>query len=80
MKLPDEVIQETNELLLELIQECKIDEKQPGDVIPSEMATATGLCKKRCADILNEKYNRGELTRHKVKSETGQTTYAYHKK
>jgi hypothetical protein len=78
-KLPDDVIQETNELLLQLIQECKIDERKPGDVTSIEMSIATGLCKKRCSDILNNKFVSGELTRHKVKSETGQTTYAYYK-
>jgi predicted transcriptional regulator len=68
-----------NELLAELAGELMIDERLPGDVTVIELSKKTGLCKKRCSDILREKIEKGELVRHKVRSESGNAIYAYHK-
>jgi len=59
-----------NELLAELTKELTYEERQPGDVSPYDLATATGLTRKRCTDILNEKADKGLLKKIEVRSGT----------
>jgi predicted transcriptional regulator len=75
-KIGDEI----NELLEELTNELMIDDRIPGDVTSHELSKTTGLCRKRCDDILRERVESGLLTRHRIKSDSGKPIYAYHKK
>jgi predicted transcriptional regulator len=79
MKLPDEVINETNELLDELTKELTSEKRQPGDVSAYDLSKTTGLTKKRCSDILNQKAEKGLLQKVEVRAETNQPTFVYRK-
>jgi predicted transcriptional regulator len=79
MKLPDEVINETNELLDELTKELTIEKRQPGDVSSYDLAKTTGLTRERCNHILNEKADKGLLQKVEVRSDTNRPTFVYRK-
>ena len=78
-KMPADVIEETNELLLELTKEIKKAERQPGDVDTYMLSKTTGLGRKRCGDILNEKVDKGELIKVEVAGARGVPMFVYRK-
>lgn len=69
-----------NELLAELTQEFKVEERQPGEVSAADMEKATGMTKNWCSEILLKKFRAGELTRRRVMGEYGKTVIVYRKK
>jgi len=68
-----------NDLLRELAAEYAVGELEPGDVTVGDLVKATGLGTRRCALILAEKVEHGELIRKVVKSENGRRIYAFRK-
>jgi len=67
-----------NELLDELTKELACEEMQPDDVTPDMLSKSTGLGRRRCAVILADKYEKGELKRRKVRI-NGAPGFAYYK-
>ena len=67
--------EEINDLLAELTKELKKESKQPGDVSANDLALATGLGRRRCTDILNEKVEKGELIKVKVSGDSCKFVY-----
>lgn len=70
-----------NELLWELTKELILEDRKPGDVSAYDLARATGLTRKRCSDILNDKVDKGLLVKVEVHADsTGkQRMFVYRK-
>jgi hypothetical protein len=68
-----------NELLDELTKELKKEERQPGDVDSYMLSRATGIGRKRCCDILNEKVENGILTKIEIRGARGKLMFVYRK-
>ena len=69
-----------NELLDELVKEIQLETRLPGDVDPYMLSKATGLTRKRCSDILNEKAEKGLLLRIETRKDNGHSLFVYRKK
>lgn len=69
-----------NALLEELVQEYKIHDLKPGDITAEMLAHETGLSRKWCVDILEQKVIAGDLTKYRIRNRSGTGfMYAYHK-
>lgn len=69
-----------NILLKELSDKYKISVLKPGDVTAEMLSNETGLSRKWCVDLLEQKVIAGELTKYRIRnrSNTG-FMYAYSK-
>ena len=68
-----------NELLDGLKTEYRLEERLPGDVSCYDMAEATGLERRWCAEVLKKKAQKGELLQIRTRNSNGRMIFVYRK-
>ena len=79
MQLPEDVMNETNDLLAELAKELTLPPIANGEVTASMLSEESGMNRSSAERFLKDKLASGELTSRYVRNKQGNKAIAYRK-